>query len=358
MTYIGHSLFLPTGSCAGAVSHRIAFSGVGIGLDRAVPWLPAHRRSGWRAACWALLSAARGAAAAQRDAARRRPEDVGLRPDGDTAPVAAAPSSTTSSTRVGVGGLDARPRDAHGTVLVALRRLLRRAARLVHGAGAPDQVPADIGFDRESAAWALGVVGLTGIVGQIALGWLSDAWDASGHGRSRPRLRRCYAALLLLPAHPSIGLLLCHGGVAGASRLWARLRLRRHSLADLPGPPLRDDLRHAHARRQRRRRIRAWWPARSTTAAGTYTPAWLLAIGGARCRSWRSGARAARKVRAVAGASGEMGAPKWPPIPPTLVTARGTRGAPRSHERGSSTLIEPRSTTSASESFPWARRSR
>jgi MFS family permease len=66
----------------------------------------------------------------------------------------------------------------------------------------------DVGFDGERAAYALGLVGLTGIVGQIALGWLSDrvgrewAWTLAGLG-----FAVCYAALLALPAHPSSALL-------------------------------------------------------------------------------------------------------------------------------------------------------
>ena len=54
------------------------------------------------------------------------------------------------------------------------------------------------------AAYALGLVGLTGIAGQIVWGHVSDrigrewAWTASGVG-----FAICYLALLALPAHPA-----------------------------------------------------------------------------------------------------------------------------------------------------------
>jgi MFS family permease len=62
----------------------------------------------------------------------------------------------------------------------------------------------DLGFSADFAAWALGVVGLGGIGGQILWGHVSDrigrewAWTASGVG-----FVVCYVALLLLPAHPA-----------------------------------------------------------------------------------------------------------------------------------------------------------
>jgi MFS family permease len=62
----------------------------------------------------------------------------------------------------------------------------------------------ETGFDPTQAAYALGWVGLTCIVGQIGLGHLSDrlgrewAWTASGLG-----FMVCYASLLLLPQYPT-----------------------------------------------------------------------------------------------------------------------------------------------------------
>src|SRR5262249_39153343 len=62
----------------------------------------------------------------------------------------------------------------------------------------------ELGFSADFAAWALGVVGLAGIAGQILWGYVSDrigrewAWTASGAG-----FALCYVALLELPAHPA-----------------------------------------------------------------------------------------------------------------------------------------------------------
>src|SRR5438132_1246363 len=80
-------------------------------------------------------------------------------------------------------------------------RVLRRRHRLHRAVPVARPAPRRPGL-------ALGVVGLAGIVGQIALGWLSDrvgrewAWTLGGLG-----FAVCYVALLLLPAHPSPGVL-------------------------------------------------------------------------------------------------------------------------------------------------------
>src|SRR5262249_37928245 len=62
----------------------------------------------------------------------------------------------------------------------------------------------EIGFSATVAAWALGLVSLTGIPGQIALGYLSDRigrewiWTVGGLG-----LAVCYASLLMLETSPT-----------------------------------------------------------------------------------------------------------------------------------------------------------
>jgi MFS family permease len=80
---------------------------------------------------------------------------------------------------------------------------------MVSGAGPPDaKYLIEIGFDPESAAWALGLVSLVAVPGQIALGHLSDrigrewVWTIGNGGF----VLSC-AALLALPALP-IALLL------------------------------------------------------------------------------------------------------------------------------------------------------
>jgi MFS family permease len=62
----------------------------------------------------------------------------------------------------------------------------------------------ELGFSPELAGYALGLVGLTGVAGQIFWGHASDrigrewAWTASGIG-----FALCYVALLVLPTHPA-----------------------------------------------------------------------------------------------------------------------------------------------------------
>jgi len=66
----------------------------------------------------------------------------------------------------------------------------------------------DIGFSASTAAWALGVVSLVAVPGQIALGQLSDrigrewVWTIGNGG-----FVLCYLMLLLLRDHPATALL-------------------------------------------------------------------------------------------------------------------------------------------------------
>jgi MFS family permease len=212
MTYIGHSLFLPHWFVRRrGLAIGIAFSGVGIGSIVLFPWLGRLiAGAGWRAACWALAALLIVVLLPlNATLPRRRPDDIGLRADGDDAPGPGRPLA------------DNVVDSAWASVDWTLGRAARTArfwwlfvgffaALLVWYMVQAHQTKylLDIGFDRERAAWALGVVGLTGIVGQIALGWLSDrigrewAWTLGLLG-----FAVCYVALLLLPAHPSAAML-------------------------------------------------------------------------------------------------------------------------------------------------------
>ena len=184
----------------------IAFSGVGVGSISCCPAMQALIEThGWRAACVAMGIVVLVVLVPLNLLLRRRPQDLGLAPDGD-APVAGRrrrPSNVVDA-RLGGDRLDARARDAHGALLVARARLLRRALRVVRGAGAPDQVPDRDRLQRASdAAWALGFVSLAGVPGQIALGQLSDrigrewVWTIGCLG-----FAICYVALLALAPRP------------------------------------------------------------------------------------------------------------------------------------------------------------
>jgi len=307
MTYIGHSLFLPhwfvrrRGLAVG-----IAFSGVGIGSMLLFPWLGRLiEASGWRAACWALVVLLLVVLLPLNvTLPRRRPEDVGLEPDGD--------ATAGGTGRVVVDNVVDR---AWASVDWTLGRAARTArfwwlfvgffaALLAWYMVQAHQTKylLDVGFDRERAAYALGVVGLTGIVGQIALGWLSDrvgrewAWTLGGVG-----FAICYATLLALPAHPSTALLyvmvssqglLGYGlaSVFGAisaeifqgrryGTIFGTLTLGANAGAGF-GP---------------------WVAGWIYDRAGSYTLAWLLAIGACAVSIAAIWLAAPRRVRAVAG---------------------------------------------------------
>jgi MFS family permease len=212
--YTGHALFLPNWFARKrGLAMGIAFSGVGIGSIVLLPWAQ-HLIStrGWRTAC-AGLAVVMFVALIPINALfpRRRPEDMGLRPDGDPRPPA--------------GAAAARPANVVDAAWAATDWTLARAARTarfwwvfvgfftglfswyaiqVH----QTRYLIDIGFRPEPAAYALGLVALAGVVGQIALGYLSDrlgrelVWTLGCAG-----FVACFLFLLAMRASPTSTLL-------------------------------------------------------------------------------------------------------------------------------------------------------
>jgi MFS family permease len=201
--YSGQSLFLPNWFVRRrGLAVSIAFAGVGVGSVILLPWMQVLiERAGWRAACWTLGALILLVLAPINLLLRKRPEDLGLRPDGD-----AVPTDTASQPRSNV--VDA----AWAAVDWTLGRAVRTArfwwialgyfcglflwyAVQVH----QTKYLIEIGFGSAVAAWALGLVSLAGIPGQIVLGHLSDRigrewiWTAGSLG-----FAICYAALILL----------------------------------------------------------------------------------------------------------------------------------------------------------------
>ncbi len=210
--YTGQSLFLPDWFVRRrGLAMSLAFSGVGVGSMILLPWLQILiGRSGWRAACWALGLLVLLLLVPLNLLLRRRPQDMGLEPDGD---------------RAAAEGAVARPSNVVDAAWASVDWTLGRAARTARfwwiaigyfcGLFAWYAVQVhqtkyliEIGFSPTDAAWALGVVSLAGIPGQITLGWLSDrigrewVWTAGTLG-----FAICYAALLLLAATPTMPLL-------------------------------------------------------------------------------------------------------------------------------------------------------
>jgi MFS family permease len=183
----------------------IAFSGVGIGSVVLLPWLQAViARDGWRFACLALALIIAIVLFPLNLLLRRRPQDLGLNPDGDPAPHEAGPRGPA--------------RNIVDTAWAATDWTLARAARTarfwwialgyfailyawyavqVH----QTKYLTEIGVSPMEAAWALGLVSLVGIPGQIVFGHVSDrigrewCWAIGCLGFSI-----CFAVLIALRA--------------------------------------------------------------------------------------------------------------------------------------------------------------
>jgi MFS family permease len=211
--YTGQALFLPSWFVRRrGLAISIAFAGVGIGSIILLPWLQSViDHAGWRTACWSLGLLVLVILAPLNLLVRRRPASLGLAPDGDDAvPTAAGQARRSNIVDPKWTAVDwTLWRSIHTArfwwiVLGYFGALYAWYAVQVH----QTQYLLDIGFSRRDAAWALGVVSLAGIPGQIALGHLSDrigrelVWVIGNLG-----FVITYLALLLLKAEPSMTLL-------------------------------------------------------------------------------------------------------------------------------------------------------
>ena len=141
--YSGQSLFLPNWfNRRRGLAMGLAFAGVGLGSVTLLPWVQHMiEQTGWRTACTAMGVLVLVVLAPINLLLRKRPEDIGLEPDGDAAPLASArPVSNVIDPDWTAIRLDLATRAAHGAVLVACRGLFRRIVHLVRGAGSPDQI--------------------------------------------------------------------------------------------------------------------------------------------------------------------------------------------------------------------------
>jgi MFS family permease len=212
MTYSVHSQFLPNWFVARrALAISIAFAGAGVGGIVLLPWLQSIIvNDGWRASCVAIGLLVLLIVAPLNLLVRKRPEDIGLLPDGASRPDASAPK---------------RPSNIVDPAWVATEWTLSRTMRSSRfwwicvgyfcalAAWYAVQVHqtkylTEIGFTPIVAAWALGAVSVVAIPGQISLGALSDrigrewVWTAGCAG-----FVICYSALLGLEYAPSTALL-------------------------------------------------------------------------------------------------------------------------------------------------------
>lgn len=211
ISYVGHSMILPNWFVRRrGLATGIAFSGVGVGSIVLFPWLQGLiGTSGWRAACWALAGLLLVIVLPLNLALQRqRPADLGLMPDGDRGEAGAAAGPEVADNVV-----DHRWAATEWTLALALRttRFWWLFAAFFGGLFVwygvqvhQTKYLVEIGFTPALAAWALGLVGLTGIAGQIAIGHLSDrvgrewAWTLAATG-----FVLCHLCLLALEREPS-----------------------------------------------------------------------------------------------------------------------------------------------------------
>jgi MFS family permease len=213
LSYTGQALYLPNWFVRRrGLALSLAFSGVGVGSIILLPWLGTLiGRAGWRAACWTLGLLVLALLAPLNLLLKRRPEDLGLEPDGDRSSRDAAASSPTANVVdpawVAVDwtlGRALRTARFWWIAVGYLSGLFAWYAVQVH----QTRYLVEIGFSSTDAAWALGLVSLAGIPGQIALGHLSDrigrewVWTVGSLG-----FALCYLALLLLRQAPTPALL-------------------------------------------------------------------------------------------------------------------------------------------------------
>ena len=219
--YSGQSLFLPNWFVRRrGLATGIAFAGVGVGSIVLLPSVQLVIESaGWRTACWAMGLLVLVVLAPINLLLRKRPEDMGLRPDGDAALGAAASARSTNIVDPAWVAVDwtlgraVRTARFWWIALGYFCGLYAWYAVQVH----QTKYLIEIGFNPTVAAWALGLVSLLGIPGQIALGHISDRigrewiWTAGALG-----FAACYVLLLLLQAFPSTALLYLMVAAQGA----------------------------------------------------------------------------------------------------------------------------------------------
>jgi len=218
--YSCQALFLPAWfERRRGLASSIAFSGVGLGSIFLLPLLQQLiETTGWRSACIALGSFALIALGPLALLLERRPQNLGLLPDG----ASAAPSGEQKATPTAT---PARPDTVVDRAWTTIEWTLARALRtsrfwwlaLGYFSGLfawymvqvhQTKYLVEIGFDATEAAFALGFVALVGIPGQIALGQLSDrlgreiVWTIGSLG-----FVLTYAALIALQQQPSPALM-------------------------------------------------------------------------------------------------------------------------------------------------------
>jgi sugar phosphate permease len=220
--YTGHGLFLSAWfERKRGLAISIAYAGAGAGSIVLLPFMQELiDASGWRNACLGFGILILVVLAPLNLLVRRRPADLGLQPDGDPDP-ARGDAAKRRARRV-----DPEWTRVEWTLALAVRTqrfwwiaLGYASALFVWYAVQVHQTRylLEIGFDATIAAWALGIVSLAGVPGQIALGGLSDrvgrelVWAIGCAG-----FIVCCLLLLALARWPTLPLLMLMVVVQGA----------------------------------------------------------------------------------------------------------------------------------------------
>ena len=214
MSYTAQSQYLPNWFVRKrGLAISIAFSGVGIGSILILPLLQqVILTEGWRQACLWMAAMLMLIALPLNRFVRRKPEDMGLLPDGDTQSAEGLTGKVPLNSHFIVDTAWASKDWTGGAALQTSRfwwicggffcALVAWYAVQVH----QTKYLLELGFDPSVAAWALGWVSVVAIPGQILLGAASDrigreaVWSIGCLG-----FAICYFALLMLEHSPWTG---------------------------------------------------------------------------------------------------------------------------------------------------------
>ena len=305
LAYTGQSLYLTNWFVRRrGLALSIAFSGVGVGSITILPWFAwIIGSAGWRTACVAfgiLLIVLLGPV---NLLLRLRPEDMGLRPDGLI-------SNDVSSDQL-ENVVDRAWAAVNWTLGRALRTrrfwwlavgyfcgLFSWYAVQVH----QTKYLVEVGFGPGEAAWALGLVSLVAVPGQVVLGHLSDrigrewVWMIGNLG-----FVICYLCLIGLRSAPTLMLLYLMVVAQGTFG---------YSLTSVMGPIPAEIFEGPHFGSIFGTLMVAailggaagpWVAGIVYDATGTYSAAWWIAIGFSLLSIFAIWLAAPGKVRAVAG---------------------------------------------------------
>ena len=312
LAYTGQSLYLTNWFVRRrGLALSIAFSGVGIGSITVLPWVASLIADiGWRAACLRLGILVLVLLAPLNLLLKRRPEDLGLKPDGG-----ASGSAIVERT----GNVVDR---AWAAIDWTLWRALRTARFWWLAAGYfcglftwyavqvhQTKYLIEVGFAPSQAALALGLVSLVAIPGQIAFGHLSDrigrewVWTIGNMGF----VLSCLSLILL-------------GEMPTATLLYAMVLAQGtlgYSMTSVMGAIPAEIFEGRHFGRIFGTAMVAailggaagpWLAGALYDATGSYLPAFWIAAGCSTVSALAIWLEAPRKVRAVAGRADRLSA--------------------------------------------------